>query len=94
MGSFRSQLGHETAAHTVKSHTSLISRTQGPVVKVWPSLPNDVVKSLVTRGTDSITFDQANISLSLFSDAHKYYYWFLWPFDMSSARLIPPMVLG
>ena len=79
---------------TLFSHTK--AQSQGPVVKVWSSLPNDVVKTLVTQnmGTDSITFDQANISHSLFSDAHKYFYCFLWPFDMSSARLIPSMVQG
>ena len=55
---------------TLLSHTQ--AQPQGPVVKVWSSLPNDIVKTLVTQniGTDSITFHQANISLSLFSDAH------------------------
>ena len=55
---------------TLLSHTQ--AQPQGPVVKVWSSVSNDVVKTLVTQNmvTDSVTFDQANISLSLFSDAH------------------------
>ena len=80
MGSFRSQVGHETAAHTVKSHTSPTSRTsgQGMVFRSQRCCQNT---SHTKHGNGfSHIRSSKHQPFSVLRCSYKYFYCFLWPF--------------